>query len=131
QDVLSSPDGRRVNRRIRGDSGLRYDDEVIRLVDESRHRFDLPLHDVVITSLPDNLSPENEDYVEQYKEKLSREGIAVASISKIKGYPLLTPGLVGKTLTANEQPSSTDHTIVVSPGGGSGKFGVAITDIAH
>lgn len=131
QDVLLSPDGRRISRRIRGDSGLRYDDEVISLVDQARSRFDLPVHSVVLSSLPKNLSAQNEDYVGAYTERLEAEGLTVKTIHRIEGYPFLSVGSVGETLARNGRPSDTDHMIVISPGGGSGKFGVAVTDIAH
>ena len=131
QDILLSPDGRRINRRIRGDSGLRYDDEVIRLIDQARQKFQLPVHDVVLSSLPGNLSLQNEDYIAEYKVRLGGEGIEVSTIRRIEGYPFLAMGSAGTTLVSNERPSRTDHMIVVSPGGGSGKFGVAVTDIAH
>jgi uncharacterized protein (UPF0371 family) len=40
-------------------------------------------------------------------------------------------GTIQDTLTQEDPVSDTDHLIVVSPGGGSGKFYVAVTEIAH
>ena len=131
QDVLHAPNGRRVSQRIRGDSGLHYDDEVVRLADQARDEFDLPLDTVVLTALPTELTPENEDYVGTYTERLEEEGLTVKTVTAHRGYPLLDVGTVHETLTQDEQITDKNHLIVVSPGGGSGKFGVAVTQIAH
>lgn len=131
QDVLSKPDGRRLNKRIRGDTGLHYDDEVIRLVSEARERFELPLDTVVISALSKNLSESNHEFLENYKARLDLEGIAVKNIDYIKNYPFIDVNNIVPSLTKNQNIAGTDNLIVLSPGGGSGKFGVAITEIAH
>lgn len=132
KDVIASPDGRRVNRRIRGDSGLRYDDEVIRLTKQAREQFDLPIESVTLTALPTSLSAENQDYIHAYTNKLQQSDLDVHIINHIPEYPLLDPATVVPTLTEFAPISTPDqHLIVASPGGGSGKFCVAITEIAH
>src|SRR5690606_20830014 len=64
QDVIAPPDGRRATQRIRGDSGLRYDDEVLRLTEEARNRFKLPIESITLTSLPATISSENQEYID-------------------------------------------------------------------
>lgn len=131
KDILHAPDGRRVRQRIRGDSGLRYDDEAIRLARQARDEFNIPVDRVVLAALPQVLSAQNEDYIANYKQRLVTEGLGVRSIRAIAGYPYLGTDSVRETLTQDMPVSNADHLIIVSPGGGSGKFGVAITQIAH
>ncbi len=131
-DVIAPPDGRRINQRIRGDSGLRYDDEVLRLVEQSRTQFNLPIDSITLTSFPSQATDENTEYIEMYTERLNSHDLAVKRIDYIPGYPLLNPDTITSTLTQFEPISDIDqHLIVASPGGGSGKFSVAITEIAH
>lgn len=132
QDVIAPPDGRRINQRIRGDSGLRYDDEVLRLTEEARNRFKLPIESVTLTSLPATISAENQEYIDMYTERLKEHDLDVSVINRIPGYPHLDPESVDQTLTQFKPVSEADqHIIVASPGGGSGKFSVAVTEIAH
>jgi uncharacterized protein (UPF0371 family) len=131
QDVLCAPDGRRTAQRIRGYTGLRYDSEVIRLADQSRNTFGLPLETVVLTSVPSSLSAQNIEYINEYTERLVSEGLTVKKIGQIAGYPWIEVNNIIDTLTQFEPVSEQDHLIVISPGGGSGKFCVAATDIAH
>lgn len=131
QDVLHAPNGRRISQRIRGDSGLHYDEEVVRLARQAHDEFDLPVDTVVLTALPEVLSPENQDYIEEYSQSLAAEGLAVRSIRALSGYPFLDVGLVREALTQAQPITDSQNLIVVSPGGGSGKFGVALTQVAH
>ena len=132
QDVITPPDGRRPSQRIRGDSGLRYDEEILRLVDQSRDQFDLTVDSVTLTSLPSRISQRNQDYIANYIEMLGRHDLAVNIIDRIPGYPLLDPNVVDTTLTQFDPIGAMDqHVIIASPGGGSGKFCVAVTEIAH
>jgi uncharacterized protein (UPF0371 family) len=131
QDVLLAPNGRRIKRRIRGDSGLDYDEEVIRLIEQGREMFGLPISTVVLAAVPNNLSAENEDYLCIYKERLESEDITIKTINSIDKYPYLEVDNISDHLTQNEPVSKTNHLIIISPGGGSGKFGVAVTEIAH
>ena len=56
RDILEMPDGRRVSRRIRGDSQLTYDDELLRITDQAREEFDIPVSDAALTVVPTDLS---------------------------------------------------------------------------
>lgn len=132
QDILTQPDGRRVSRRIRGDSGLTYDDEMKRLVEEADTRFGLPISAAVIAAVPDTLSEENADYLGTYVESLGTVFDAIHTLPAIAGYPFLEVTGVVDQLTSKPAITKSDRSlIVVSPGGGSGKFGVAVSEIAH
>jgi uncharacterized protein (UPF0371 family) len=131
QDILAQPDGRRVARRIRGDSGLHYDEEVLRLIDQAATDFGLPINTVVLTALPSQLSPENKEYINAYIGRLKQACLNVKTIGLIDSYPLVDVNKIANTLTADEPIANTDNLIVISPGGGSGKFCVAISEIAH
>lgn len=67
----------------------------------------------------------------EYKNRLDAEGINIKIIGSIYGYPFLEVDNILETLTQNDPVSSTEHLIVISPGGGSGKFGVVVTELAH
>ena len=132
RDVISPPDGRRIAQRIRGDSGLRYDNELIRLVDQARDDFDLPIESVTLTSVPIGMSESNQEYIDNYRERLDTYGLSVRAVDYIPGYPLLDAKTIESTLTQFEPNSEQDQSLIIlSPGGGSGKFCVAVTEIAH
>lgn len=131
QDVLQAPNGRRPAKRIRGDTGLFYDDEVLRIIDQAQDSFDLTISTLVLSALPDELSSRNTDYIMAYTERLRAHQITVKHIGHIAGYPFLDVSTIPRTLTQNDKIADTDHLVLLSPGGGSGKFGAAVTEIAH
>lgn len=132
QDVLAPPDGRRIAKRIRGDTGLRYDEEAIRLVHQAREEFNIPVNSITLSVTPDDMSSENADYVAAYKEKVLASDIDFHTSRKVPGYPFVTKQDVVRELTASPAISAPDqHALILSPGGGSGKFGVAIGELAH
>lgn len=132
RDILEMPDGRRVSRRIRGDSLLTYDDELFRITDQARDQFGLPVSDAVLTVVPPDLSEQNQDFLGRYTERLSGHFDGVHRLPMIAGYPndILPPTIVDM-LTQAPPIAGGRNMIVMSPGGGSGKFSVAITEIAH
>lgn len=132
KDILAAPDGRQPARRIRGDSGLRYDDEVTRLVNQAADEFGLPIDYVVITAAPSDMSAQNADYLDGYTQRLAEHVPSVRRLGAIALYPFLSVESVREALTAAEPLTAAEESmIVVSPGGGSGKFGVCVTEIAH
>jgi uncharacterized protein (UPF0371 family) len=131
RDILGQPNGRRIAKRIRGDSGETYDDEVLRLIEQANNQFNLPFRTVALTSTPSKLSSENQQALGEYLVRLKKEGLETHVLRQIPGYPNLAPETVVDDLTQDEPISDGGHLIVVSPGGGSGKFSVAITEIAH
>lgn len=132
KDILGAPDGRQPAQRIRGDSGLRYDNEVLRLIDQAAGTFGLDIDGVVITAVPSEMSTQNEDYLGDYMQRLAQYVGCVRKLGAISLYPYVPAELVQEVLTASEPLSKPDESVIVlSPGGGSGKFGVCVTEIAH
>jgi len=132
QDVLAPPDGRRIAKRIRGDTGLRYDEEAIRLVHQARGEFDIPVNSITLSVTPDTMSDENADYIAAYQEKVMANDIDFHLSRKVPHYPFVAQDDAIRELTTSPAISERDqHALILSPGGGSGKFGVAIGELAH
>lgn len=132
RDVLAAPDGRHPTRRIRGDYGLTYDEEVFRMTEQARKEFNIPISAAAITATPNLLSGDNEEFIASYTEKLKREFDTVRVLPAVEGYPAIPDDQIVNVLTHEQAISEADQNIMIlSPGGGSGKFGVAITEIAH
>mgnify|MGYP000867219912 CR=1 FL=1 len=132
KDLLAHPDGRRPNARIRGDYGVTYDVEVFRMAEEARNRFGIDIANVAITATPRVLSKTGDDFIRSYSEKLGEEFDKVVILPEIAGYPYLPPeNVIGELTSAEAIAKPYQSELVVSPGGGSGKFSVAVTEIAH
>lgn len=132
RDILAAPDGRHPTRRIRGDYGVTYDEEVLRMTEQARDEFDISISAAVVTATPQLLSEDNEEFIASYSEKLGRDFDIVRVLPAIEGYPRIPANRISSELTQEQAVSEPDQSIVVlSPGGGSGKFNVAVTEIAH
>lgn len=132
QDILANPDGRRNTKRIRGDTGLRYDEESIRLVHQARDEFNIPVNSITMAVTPDSVSDENAEYIERFGMKVRQNDIDFAVSRKVPNYPVVPQTDIIRELTTTPALSTPDqHSLILSPGGGSGKFGVAISEIAH
>jgi uncharacterized protein (UPF0371 family) len=132
KDILLPPDGRRPGARIRGDYGITYDQEVLRMTDEARSLHNIPISNVAITSLPGQLSHQNAELLGVFKQALKQDFDVVRTLPEIDRYPDIHPGkVVGELTKADPISSAKTSELVVSPGGGSGKFSVAVTGIAH
>lgn len=132
KDLLAPPDGRRPATRIRGDYGIGYDEELLRMTHEARDKFGIAIGNVAITCLPQNISERNEDYLGIYQERLGREFDVVRLLPEIDGYPYIPQDRIVADLTQADSISTAQQSqIVVSPGGGSGKFSTAVTELAH
>lgn len=132
KDILMQPDGRRPQARIRGDYGIPYDEEVLRMTDEARGTHHIPIGNVAITSMPVKPTEESIDTIGKFTDKLNREFDVVRILPEISGYPYIEQNSVVKELTQAEPITRpTESEIILSPGGGSGKFSVVITELAH
>jgi uncharacterized protein (UPF0371 family) len=132
RDILRDPDGRRISKRIRGDSQLTYDDEVIRIGRQAHDEFGINVSDVVISVVPSVMSTENADYLGEYIERLEGEFSRVTQLPMMQGYPNTIPTGQLSSVLGETNPLTTDENLIImSPGGGSGKFGVAAREIAH
>lgn len=132
KDILARPDGRRPAARIRGDYGITYGEEVFRLSEEARTRFGIDVANVAITSTPAMLSDIGREYLSAFQQRLAHEFNTVRVLPEIDGYPHIPVMKVVGELTQAEAITSPDESeLIISPGGGSGKFSVAITEMAH
>lgn len=113
-----------VNNKIRGDLGIGYDDDVIRLVREYRGKG-LFVSSVVITKYTPAHS------VEAFQQKLEKEDIKVYHHFVIPGYPtdintVISPDGYGK----NDYIETTRPLIIVTaPGPGSGKMSTCLSQV--
>lgn len=132
RDILPEPVGRYPNGRIRGDSGLRYQDETIRLIQEALE-LGIPINAAVLSITPHILNGEHHERVEAFRLSLQNQGIALYQHFEIENYP--HPSILN---TKNQVFNKNDilaepgrHLVLFSPGGGSGKFGVILSEMYH
>ena len=113
-----------VNNKIRGDLGIGYDDDVIRLIREYRGKG-LYVSSVVIAKYTPAHS------VEVFQQKLEKENIRVYHHFFIPGYPtdintVISPDGYGK----NDYVETTRPLIIVTaPGPGSGKMSTCLSQV--
>jgi len=129
RDILSFPYGRTLKGRIRGDSGLRYDDEVIRLVLESNNKG-FKISEVVLTCVPVESNKIIDSEIEQFRKKLEKNGISMKINYEIGKYPdVISIKNPTSVFVKNDRIAENRNLVVVSPGGGSGKFGLILSEI--
>ncbi len=132
QDLLHDPDGRRVAKRVRGDTQLTYDEEILRMADQADREFGLTVDNVVVSVVPRGLVPVNEDYLGGFADRLAANFGRVHLLPKVDGYPNAIPDdQVVTRLTEVDPIAPHSNLVLMSAGGGSGKFGVAASEIAH
>lgn len=132
KDILLPDYGRTLQRRIRGDSGMFYDDETIRLVARARE-LGFDIKDVVLAISPRNPSDQDAEAIGRFSFALQKEGVQLHRHYEIDGYPSTSifddPA---SSFSQNDIIAETNkHLIVLSPGGGSGKFGVILSELYH
>lgn len=112
--------------KIRGDLGISYDDEVIRLIGEYE-RVGLYVGSVTITQY------QNQKAADTFIEKLKHRGIKVFLQYPIEGYPhnidhIISPEGFGKNdYIETEKPLI----VVTAPGPGSGKMATCLSQLYH
>lgn len=129
-DVLSKPDGRKPQGRIRGDSGLVYDGETIRLIDEA-DKNNIPIKKVVLAIMPQQVDYKSAKRIDGFRCDLEKMDVKLLTHFGISGYP--NPDI----FTNNSDPFKKNdkvrvnngNLVVISPGGGSGKFGVLLSEM--
>lgn len=130
-DILLRPDGRTLRGRIRGDTQLFYDQETLRLLKDA-HKRQIPINKVVMAVTPPQLSSENARRTDVFREELRRMDIQLLTHYEIKGYPDESAIEQQNPFDKNDRVRSESKNLVaVSPGGGSGKFGVLLSEIYH
>ncbi|MBQ7407349.1 MAG: DUF1846 domain-containing protein [Clostridia bacterium] len=112
--------------KVRGDLGITYDLDVLRLIDAFR-AVGLYVGSVVMTRYREN------SVAIAFKEKLERLGIKVYKNYAIEGYPYNIPFIVSdEGFGKNEYAQTTRSLIVVTaPGPGSGKMATCLSQIYH
>jgi len=129
-DILMYPDGRKPQGRIRGDSGLIYDQETIRIINEA-HQRQIPIDKVVLAVTPNEMSSESKKRIDSFRKDLEKINVKLLTHYGIKDYP--KPDI----FNSEENPFQDNdnvrigdgNLVVVSPGGGSGKFGVLLSEM--
>ncbi|CEP82594.1 DUF1846 family protein [Paeniclostridium sordellii] len=112
--------------KIRGDFGITYDMEVLRLIDDLR-AYELDVNSVVITRY------EGQPATTVFINKLERRGIKVYKHAPTKGYPSDVDTIVSdEGYGANPYIETTKPIVVVTaPGPNSGKLGTCLSQLYH
>lgn len=112
--------------KIRGDFGITYDMEVLRLLDDFRS-FDLEVNSVVITRY--NKQPATNVFI----NKLERRNIKVYKHIEIPGYPADVETIVSENGYGSNPYITTSKPIVVvtAPGPNSGKLATCLSQLYH
>jgi len=112
-----------VKKRIRGDFKTTYDDETFRSIQELSSRG-MKIQHVAISRMSDVIR--NDFHATRFLERLQEAGIKYSVHNEIEGYSAEL--LTDEDLENAPQISVTKKQIlVISPGGGSGKFGICLT----
>ncbi len=112
--------------KVRGDLGITYDVDVLRLKDEFQQKG-LFVGSVVITHFAGQSS------AAQFKAKLEKKGIRVYLHYTIEGYPANVPLIVSKDGYGKNDYIETSRPLVVvtAPGPGSGKMATCLSQLYH
>ncbi len=112
--------------KIRGDFGITYDMDTLRLIDDLRS-YDLDVNSVVITRY------DGQPAATIFINKLERRGIKVYIHRSTKGYPADIDTIVSDEGYGKNPYIETTKPIVVvtAPGGGSGKLATCLNQLYH
>ncbi|MEG0296484.1 MAG: DUF1846 domain-containing protein [Clostridium sp.] len=112
--------------KIRGDFGITYDMDVLRIIDDFRS-YDLDVNSVVITRF------EGQPATTVFINKLERRGIKVYKHMATKGYPTDVDTIVSDEGYGKNPYIETSKPIVVvtAPGPGSGKLATCLSQLYH
>ncbi|WP_035291819.1 DUF1846 domain-containing protein [Clostridium sp. KNHs214] len=112
--------------KIRGDFGITYDMDVLRLIDDLRS-YDLEVNSVVITRY------DGQPATTVFINRLERRGIKVYKHRATKGYPTDVDTIVSDEGYGKNPYIETSKPIVVvtAPGPGSGKLATCLSQLYH
>ncbi len=112
--------------KVRGDFGITYDMEVLRLIDDLRG-YELDVNSVVITRF------EGQPATTVFINKLERRGLKVYTHKATKGYPTDVDTIVSDEGYGKNPYIETTKPIVVvtAPGPGSGKLSTCLSQLYH
>ncbi len=110
--------------KVRGDLGITYDMDVLRLID-AFHSYGLYVGSVVLTRFDGN------EAVLKYQKKLENLGIRVYRHYSIPGYPSNIPLIISDEGYGKNDYIETKRSLVVvtAPGPGSGKMAVCLSQL--
>lgn len=114
------------NNKVRGDYGITYDQDVLRLIDEYR-AYGIPVNSVLITRYKEQ--PQTKVFI----AKLERNGVKVVKHQSIEGYPTNVESIMGEEGFSQNPYIETTKPIVVitAPGAGSGKLATCLNQLYH
>lgn len=112
--------------KVRGDLGITYDMDVLRLIDAFRG-YGLYVGSVVLTQF------NGQESAVAYQKKLETLGLRVYRHYTIPGYPSNVPLIVSDEGFGKNDYIETEHSLVVvtAPGPGSGKMAVCLSQLYH
>lgn len=112
--------------KIRGDYGITYDMDIMRLIDELGD-YELAVNSVVITRY--NGQPSTKIFM----NKLQQRGIKVFTHREIEGYPVNVDKIVSdEGFGQNDYiPTTKPIVVVTGPGAGSGKLATCLNQLYH
>lgn len=112
--------------KVRGDLGITYDMDVLRLIDAFRG-YGLFVGSVVLTHFADQPSAKS------YQKKLEALGVKVYRHYPIQGYPSNVPLIVSDEGYGKNEFIETSRSLVVvtAPGPGSGKMATCLSQLYH
>lgn len=112
--------------KVRGDLGITYDADVLRLIDAFRG-YGLYVGSVVLTQFNGQAS------AVAYEKKLESLGIRVYKHYSIEGYPANIPHIVSEEGFGKNDYIETERSLVVvtAPGPGSGKMATCLSQLYH
>ncbi len=110
--------------KLRGDLGITYDMDVLRLIDEFRN-YGLYIGSVVLTRFA------GQESAIAYQKRLESLGIRVYRHYPINGYPANVPLILSEEGFGRNDYIETTHPLVVvtAPGPGSGKMAVCLSQL--
>lgn len=112
--------------KVRGDLGITYDRDVLRLIDDLRY-WDLSVNSVLITRYS------GQPAATQFKAKLERHGIKVYTHGYTEGYPFDVDTIVSDNGYGKNAfiETSKPLVIVTAPGANSGKLATCLNQLYH
>lgn len=121
--VITISAGDLEKNKVRGDLGITYDIEVIRLIQVFREKG-LFVGSVVITQY-------NGQNITKFRKKLEEQGVAVYLHYMIEGYPSNVPLIVSEEGYGKNDYIETSRPLVIvtAPGPGSGKMAVCLSQL--
>ena len=112
--------------KVRGDLGITYDLEVMRLIDSFKNRG-IPVCAVVLTQYAEQRA------AKVFETRMREQGIPVYHHFAIEGYPANIPLIVSDDGYGKDEFIKTSKPLVVvtAPGPGSGKMAVCLSQLYH